>query len=100
MELLRFFEGIRTPFLDTVIGFITQLGDETVGILLLCLIFWCINKRAAYGIGIAYFLSGLTVQGMKICFRIDRPWIIDPTFKPVESALEHATGYSFPNKIR
>ena len=97
MEVLRLLEGIRSPFLDTVVGLITQLGEETVGIIILCAIFWCISKKTAYGIGIAYFLSGLTVQGMKICFRIDRPWIADPTLKPVPSALEHATGYSFPS---
>jgi len=97
MEFLRLLEGIRSPFLDTVIGLITQLGEETVGIVILCAIFWCISKKSAYIIGIGYFLSGLTVQGMKILFRIDRPWIADPTLNPVPSAIEHATGYSFPS---
>ncbi|MDR0502938.1 MAG: phosphatase PAP2 family protein [Treponema sp.] len=97
MELLKFLEGIRAPFLDTVIGLITRLGEETTGIVILCLIFWCISKRIAYGIGITYFLSGLTVQGMKICFRIDRPWAAYPSLNPVPSALKHATGYSFPS---
>ena len=97
MEILRAIEGIRSPFLDTVVGLITQLGEETLGIVILCAIFWCINKKFAYGIGIAFFFSGLTVQGMKICFRIDRPWVTDPTLNPVPSALEKATGYSFPS---
>lgn len=47
--------------------------------------------------GFSYFLSGLTVQGLKITFRIPRPWILDPSFKPVESAIPGATGYSFPS---
>ena len=97
MELLKLLEGIRSPFLDALIGLITRLGEETVGIVILCAIFWCVSKKTAYAIGITYFLSGLTVQGMKIIFRIDRPWIIDPTLKPVESAMGHATGYSFPS---
>ena len=97
MELLKFFESIRVPIFDTVFNLITRLGEETVAIVILCAIFWCINKRIAYGIGVAYFLSGLTVQGMKICFRIDRPWVIDPALTPVPSALEQATGYSFPS---
>lgn len=97
MEFLRLLESIRSPFLDTVVGLITRLGEETVAIAILCAIFWCISKRAAYGIGVAYFLSGLTVQGIKICVRVDRPWIIDPTLSPVPSAIENATGYSFPS---
>jgi len=97
MELLRILEGIRTPFLDNVVGLVTRLGEETVGIVLLCLVFWCVSKRVAYVLGISFFLSSLSVQGMKICFRVDRPWIADPTLKPVPSAIEHATGYSFPS---
>ncbi|MCL2267404.1 MAG: phosphatase PAP2 family protein, partial [Treponema sp.] len=97
MELLKFLEGIRSPFLDTVIGLVTRLGEETVAIAVLCAIFWCISKKTAYGISITYLLSGLTVQGMKIIFRIDRPWIAHPELNPVHSALEHATGYSFPS---
>ena len=97
MELLRFIESIRTPFLDTLIGLITRLGEETIGIVLLCLVFWCVSKKIAYVIGVAFFLSSLTVQGMKICFRIERPWVIDPTFEPVPGAKEYATGYAFPS---
>ena len=97
MEFLKFLENIRTPFFDTIFSLVTRFGEETIGIMILCAIFWCINKRIAYGICVAYFLSGLTVQGMKICFRIDRPWVADPAFTPVPSALEHATGYSFPS---
>ena len=97
MELLRLIESFRTPFLDITFGIVTRLGEETVAIVIICAIFWCINKRAAYGIGVAFFFSGLTVQGMKICFRIDRPWIADTTLRPVPSALGNATGYSFPS---
>jgi len=97
MEILRFLQSIRSPFLDTLIGLITRLGEETIGIALLCIILWCISKKIAYVIGVAFVLSGLTVQGMKICFRIERPWVIDPTFEPVPGAKEYATGYSFPS---
>ena len=97
MELLRLIESIRTPFLDTVVGLVTRLGEETIGIVLLCLILWCISKKTAYIIGVVFFMSSLTVQGMKICFRIDRPWVLDPTFEPVAGSKEHATGYSFPS---
>ena len=97
MELLRLIESIRTPLLDTAVGLVTRLGEETIGVFVLCVVLWCISKKAAYIIGIAFFLSSLTVQGMKICFRIERPWVLDPTFEPVAGAKEYATGYSFPS---
>ena len=97
MELLRLIETIRTPFLEFAAGLVTRLGEETVAVVVLCAVFWCINKRAAYGIGVAFFFSGLTVQGMKVCFRIERPWVADPSLRPVASAMDKATGYSFPS---
>jgi len=97
MELLKFLEGIRSPFFNAVIGLATRLGEESIAIIILCAVFWCVSKKAAYRIGIAYFLSGLTVQGMKIIFRIERPWVLYPNLNPVQSAIDHATGYSFPS---
>ena len=97
MELLRTIEGFRSPFLDTVVELITRLGEQTIAIVILCVIFWAINKRWAYIMGTSFFLSGLVVQGAKIVFRVPRPWIADPTLNPVYSALERATGYSFPS---
>ena len=97
MALLKFLETIRSPFLDVIIETITRFGEETIIMLVICAIYWCINKKVAYIIGIAFFFSGLTVQGMKICFRIDRPWVIDTTLSPIPAAMKQATGYSFPS---
>ena len=97
MAVLRVLEGLRSPALDWLFALITSIGEETVAILLLSAIFWCIDKRLAYAVGLTYFISGLLVQGMKIGFRIERPWVLDPSFAPVAAAIEHATGYSFPS---
>jgi len=97
MEILWFLESIRTPFLDSAFSIITRLGEEIVLIVVFCLVFWCINKKTGYVIGIVFFLSALIVQGMKPTFRVERPWITDPAFSPVGGATNAATGYSFPS---
>jgi len=97
MDLLWQLEGIRSPFWDTVFGLITRLGEEMILILVFCILFWCVNKRMAYVMGISFFLSSLVVQGAKIVFRVARPWIYDPTFAPVGGALQASTGYAFPS---
>ena len=97
MQVLEMLAPMRTPFVEQLFGLITRLGEETVAILVICTLFWCVNKRLGYGIGISFFLSGLLVQGLKIGFRVERPWVRDPDFQPAASALEHATGYSFPS---
>ena len=97
MELLHMIAGIRSPFLDILIGLITRLGEEELILVVICAAFWCVNKQLAYKAGIVFFLSSITVQGAKITFRIDRPWVLDPSFNPVPSAMARATGYSFPS---
>ncbi len=97
MQFLYLLEEIRTPFLDALMSAVTKLGEQTVAIAVICVLFWCVDKRIAYGIGLSYFISGLAVQSAKLACKVPRPWVIDPSFKPVESALDTATGYSFPS---
>ena len=97
MEFLYFLESIRNGFLNMFFIICTSFGEELVLISLFAVIYWCINKKLAYRIAFSYFLSGAAVQGLKIHFRIERPWVLDPKFKPVEQVMDTATGYSFPS---
>jgi len=97
MDILYFFESIRNPVLDKIVLLMTELGSE-VGFLAAALIFfWCVDKRQGYYIMSVGFLGVIINQIMKILFMIPRPWIKDPTFKPVEGSVEGAGGYSFPS---
>lgn len=97
MDFLWFLENLRTPAADQIMQFITYLGEETAVILVLCLLYWCVSKELALKISFSYFLAGLAVQTLKVTLRIPRPWVLDPAFPPVESAVPAATGYSFPS---
>lgn len=97
MNFLYELQNLRTPFLDKIMSLLTHLGSELIVIGVLCVLYWCINKRTAYKLCFSYFISGLAVQGLKIACRIERPWIRDSRLYPVEAAREGATGYSFPS---
>lgn len=97
MSFLYFLEQLRFPAADLFFQCITYLGQELLVIAVICWLYWCSDKKLAYTLGFSYFLSGLLVQGLKITFRIPRPWILDPEFHVVPSALADATGYSFPS---
>jgi len=97
MEALRAIAEWRTPFLDQLFLVLTKLGEEAIVIAAVAVLYWCISKKMAYGVGFAYFFSGIAVNTLKITCRIDRPWILDPTFQVVEGAKGHATSYSFPS---
>lgn len=97
MELLYWFESIRTPALDIIMQTVTRLGEETVFMLIAMLVFWCVDKRRGYYLLSVGFVGTLINQWLKIVFRIPRPWVLDPNFQIVESAREAASGYSFPS---
>jgi undecaprenyl-diphosphatase len=88
---------MRTPFLDFFFSIITHLGEETLFLAISILFFWCVNKREGYYILVTGLLGTVINQFEKLIFRIPRPWVIDPTFTPIDSAITEATGYSFPS---
>ncbi len=97
MELLRILALHRNEFLDTLMYLITVLAGESLAIVIICWLYWCFDKKIAILSGLAYFASGIPVQGLKITFRVPRPWVRDPNFQPVKAALSGASGYSFPS---
>lgn len=97
MEFLNLLAQYRTPLGDAFFQAVTLLAQETFVVVVICWLFWCSNKKLAYCLGFTYFSSGLLVQGLKITFRVPRPWLLDPNFQPVASAVPGATGYSFPS---
>ena len=97
MEFLYFLESIRCPALDAVFRFITELGGETVYMALAIAVYWCVSKGLGFYILTTGFVGTIANQFMKLCFRIPRPWVLDPDFTIVESARAGATGYSFPS---
>lgn len=97
MDFLYLLESIRTPFLDKLISFITMLGAETIFLAFAIVLFWCVNKRYGYYVMTVGFVGTILNQFLKLAFHIPRPWVRDPNFTAVESAIEDAAGYSFPS---
>lgn len=97
MEFLRFLESIRNPIMTAFFSAITYCGDEIFFMVLAITVFWCFSKRGGYYILFVGFLGTIGNQFLKLCFRIPRPWVLDPGFTIVESARAAATGYSFPS---
>ncbi len=97
MELLYWFETIRTPALDAAMSLVTRLGEETFFMVAALFVFWCVDKRRGYYLLAVGFTGTLINQWLKIVCRVPRPWVRDPHFTIVESARHGAAGYSFPS---
>ena len=97
MEFLYKLQEIRMPWLTKLMLILTELGGETVFLVLALIVFWCVDKRRGYYMMTVGFIGTVCNQFMKLFCRIPRPWVLDPAFTPVEEALEGASGYSFPS---
>lgn len=97
MNMLRAIAEIRTPILTAIMSAVTYLGQEMVFLVIGMILLWCVDKRYGYRYLGIFMLGSLLQQALKAIFLIPRPWIIDPTFMAVESAIPAASGYSFPS---
>lgn len=97
MDFLLWLQQIRSAPLDAFFLFVTALAEEVALFGVLLLVYWCIDKRAGFRIGLFYFVSGMFGQTLKLVFRVERPFVLDGRLQPHESAVEAATGYSFPS---
>lgn len=97
MEFLHWLSGIRCGFLDFIFMAITALGSEVAFMAIAVAVLWCVSKKDGYYILSVCFIGTVINQFLKLLFKIPRPWIQDTKFKPVESAVSGAEGYSFPS---
>lgn len=97
MEFLYLLEKIRVPVLNELMLLITHLGEETAFLAIAIVVFWCVDKYQGYYLmGVGLF-GNMANQFLKILCRIPRPWVRDPNFHALESAIPEASGYSFPS---
>lgn len=97
MELLYLLSEFRTEILDKFFLLITEFGNETLAIVAVLILFWCVNKKLGYMVLYNLVFGTMINQAAKVYFAVPRPWVLDPSFKPVEAAIPAATGYSFPS---
>ena len=97
MDQLRALAALRVPFLTAIMSAVTYLGHEMVFLVIAMILVWCVDKRYGYRFLGVFMVGSFLQQALKAIFMIPRPWIIDPTFQAVESAIPAASGYSFPS---
>lgn len=91
---LKFLENLRCDFFNSFFEFITILGEETVYIFLICIIYFMFDKRLAQKL---FFIASASIGLnciIKNFVKLDRPFTNEKVscLRP-----ETATGYSFPS---
>src|SRR4030042_2683100 len=85
-------QQIHGPVLDSIFRIITFLGTEKFYLILLPLIFWCLDFRLGARLAIILLLSVYINLGLKDILQQPRPFDIDPTVQ-----LTDAEGYGLPS---
>ena len=94
--IMLFFQSIRVPVGDFIAKAITYCGDAPVAILVLLIIYWCVDKRTGFAFGGTLLPANFSMNIFKVIFRVPRPWV--QYADELECALPStATGYSFPS---
>lgn len=97
LPFLHALAELRTPFLDAFFSVFTELGGETMFMVIGLIVFWCVDKRKGHYLLFVALCGTVFNQALKIKFGIPRPWVLDPEFQIVEAARAEATGFSFPS---
>lgn len=94
-SVLRFFNRIATPFLDTLANGASFFGEETIVIAIVLLVFWNISKQKGFALYVNVLTSVLTMGILKAVVRAPRPFAVLDEI--AGKRMETATGYSFPS---
>ncbi len=94
MQTLEFIQSFSNPFLDNFFVAITTLGEESIYIFLLTLIYWCIDKKYGYQLSFTILFSSVANGVIKSIFRSPRPLDVEHLR---HLRVETATGHSFPS---
>jgi membrane-associated phospholipid phosphatase len=97
METVVWVQGIATPWLDSLMTLITDLGSEEAYVALLVITYLGIDPRAGRAIGVALMLSFMLNQLAKGLFDTPRPFELDPDLVRTERARAGALGPGFPS---
>lgn len=97
METIQLIQSIATPWLDTLMTWITDLGSEEAYVALMVVTYLAIDARAGRTIGITLMLSFMLNQIAKGWFDTPRPFELDPGIVRTERAAAGALGPGFPS---
>jgi membrane-associated phospholipid phosphatase len=92
LELIHSVQAWRSPALDIAFRSITFLGNEEFYLLILPLLYWCIEARLGFRLGLLFFASGYLNLALKELLAQPRPADLEPGINLIKE-----TGYGLPS---
>ncbi len=97
MEFIGFLQSFASPFLDSLMMAVSNLGSERAYIALLIIVFLGIDAKIGRRLGIFLLISFYLNQQLKLLMNTPRPFILDPTIARSQAAIDSAGGGAFPS---
>lgn len=97
LAFIRAVQSMGGPVLDTVFKAITFIGEEEFLIVLVSLVFWCVDLTMGVRLAVAYLLSSYCSEVIKGLFAHPRPYEFDQSvklFDPGEMAYGMPSNHS------
>ena len=95
--MLQNFREATGGVLDTFFELITKLGETSVIVFFIGIIYWGYDKKKGIFLMLTLYTNRIINGFIKITACAYRPWIRDARITPVPEAQADATGYSFPS---
>ena len=92
-DFIVWVQSLSTPWLDTLFEILTFLGNEEFYLILLPLIYWCVDRRTGVSLGYISLASAWINSLVKHLFKIPRPGALDSRV----DVLSEQTSPSFPS---
>ena len=91
--IILWLQSFSSGPLDAFFKAVTFLGEEQFYLVLLPLIFWCLDKGAGARLAFLFLFSAYVNSGLKEIFHAPRPFQFDPRVREIGKS----TGYGFPS---
>jgi membrane-associated phospholipid phosphatase len=93
MEIIQWLQSFSSPAADVFWGALSQMNTETFMVLLMTLIFWCVDARSGWLLANLYLASVVVHDSLKLVTNVSRPSADDVRVLHVETAF----GSSMPS---
>lgn len=93
VEFIKLLQSGGNKFGDYLFYVLTGLGTEIFFMLVVMLVFWCIDKREGFRLVCLFTASQIVVGTLKVLVKRPRPYTVDG----VKAIMQRTDGYSFPS---
>ena len=97
VELIIAVQSIHNPALDFFFNAITSLGSEEFYVVLLPILYWCVDKSATQRLAYLFLLSTYGNEVIKNLLRQPRPFQYDSKVLKLDRMPAQQLGYGFPS---